>query len=234
MNFRQKVLISIALFFAVTALAARSVQITWQNTSEGNKIFYPTEPVAKLTWSIVDDAKRAVKFRVKVSPENAAGNDSLTQTVETTDLTTVVHLKGAGKYIALVQALDDKGKVVGNSEVKDFELQQTQTLPAPTFLTDEAITASDEGRTELKWKLVEGALSYVVSLINGEGKLVKNFNAPLDTLLLTNLYPGRYQVQVYGVDKYGRNGAISEKKALTVPAGPTLQVPKIKRVSVVE
>ncbi len=223
-----------ALIFAVDVSAARSVQIIWQASGEGNKIFYPTEPVAKLTWSIVDDAKRAVKFRVKVSPENAVGDDSLTQTVETTDLTTVVHLKGAGKYIALVQALDVKGKVVANSDVKDFELQQTQSLPAPSFLTSEALTASEEGKLELKWSLVDGALSYVVSLVNFEGKLVKNFNAPLDTLILNNLYPGKYHVQVYGIDKYGRNGAISEKKSLVVPSGPALQVPKIKRVSVVE
>ncbi len=215
------------------AVANRSVQITWQQKYTDNKVYFSQEPSLSLGWNVSDPAQRVKGYRLKVSPENAAGDDSLTLSQETSALSAEIKLRGPGKYIALIQAIDDKGKVVGNSEVKEFELILRQQIGAPSILGETSLAADSQGNVEVYWTSVTGAGGYVMNLLNSDGTKLKSFNSKMTSVRLSQLFPGRYQVEVVAMDSTGTSGASSERKPLLVPSGEPLQVPKIKRVSVI-
>lgn len=216
--------------------AAKSVKIQWQKQTEGNKFYYAQEPLLKLSWTIPLDGQKISIFRLKVSPEDSVGDDTQTQTVEVKETSAQVRLKGSGKYVALVQALDGGGKVIGNSEMYELQFEAMPSLGAPTFVGEGILMGGFDGRAEIRWKPALNIQSYVLSLISNEGRVLKNITIPggKQNYIISGLAIGKYQVQLQANDQYGRQTPKSQKLWLTIPAAPNLPTPKIKRLGVVE
>ena len=210
------------------------VAISWSNPNTESQYFI-TDPLATLAWST--EQKDQVKmWRLKLAP-NEEALTSLTLDDIVTEETAKPAVKKAlpkpGRYIAMVEALDEKNKVLAKSAFKTIEVAPLPLIPSPVILPETGeLKASNQGQLDVRWTKIEGAKEYWLSLFDGNGKELRKAKFNGQTTSLVNLFPGQYKVNVYAVDNHGRESLKENPRTVIVPEGSGLMAPKLKKIKV--
>lgn len=211
------------------------VAISWTSPMDDKPQFFIDDPIASLAWN--SEQKNQVKtWRLKVAPTEAdfatPGNLAVV-TQETTDLNTKAVLKKPGRYIAMVEALDEKKQVLAKSNFKSIEVAPMPLLNSPEFQPSLGeLKADNQGKLDLKWNKVDGAKEYWLTLFDSSGKEMRKAKFQGSSTSLVNLLPGKYKVSIHAVDTHGRESEKSEARTVVVPDSSGLQAPKVKKIKV--
>lgn len=215
--------------FEIWVKPPKVINITW---SIGKTMFYPIEPVAELKWDATEDPD-IKKWRIKINAANDQSPQHKALEFEVSEKKLVTPLPSPGRWIASVEALDQKGNTLSKSENRGFDLAVLPLIPAPLLLPEVGdLKASNRGDIELKWRGPAGAKNYTLNVKNAAGKSVTNRKLTSTSMALTDLMPGRYQVEVGATDEYGRTSEPAPPRRLLVPDNSGLSAPKMKRIEV--
>lgn len=210
------------------------VAISWVNPTDTKPQFFIDDPIASLAW--ISEQKSQVKtWRLKVAATEAdfASNSSEVVTQETSELATKAVLKKPGRYLAMVEALDDKKQVIAKSGFKSLEVAPMPLISSPEFLPSTGeLSADNQGKLDLKWNKVEGAKEYWLTLYDSKGKEMRKAKFQKDFTSLVNLLPGKYKVSIHAVDIHGRESEKEAPRTVVVPDSSGLQAPKVKKIKV--
>lgn len=220
--------------FSVAA-AKPKVTIGWLNADDSKPQYFIFQPEAKLDWS--SEQKNQVKsWRLKLAENASDIQSSSAQVFETKDSSLQTKIKKPGRYIAMVEAIDDKNRVIASSPMKTIEITQLPLISSPKILPETGdLKATNEGKLDLKWSPVSGAKEYEVALIDANGKELtkrKSTQASAGYPLMPILFPGKYQVRVTAIDEHGRPSEKPETRTVQVPEGSGLSAPKLKKIKV--
>jgi hypothetical protein len=204
------------------------VEITWTVPEERIQ-FYIIEPKMNLTWD-AKNTQDVAKWRLKYYEENE--DPSSARVIEVQDNQSAAVVKKPGRYIASLEAVDQKGQVVATSNRK-IAVAPLPLLPAPKLLPLEGnLTAAADGRTQLQWEKIEGAKEYMLTISNASGKPLKTLKYSTTQTSLKNLMPGEYQVALSTVDEHGRTSENGQLRKLIVPDKSNLKAPTLKKIKV--
>src|SRR5581483_6429709 len=139
-----------------------------------------------------------------------------------------------GRYQIVVEALNAKGQMLGQSDVRSIDVKRMPLLPAPVWAsnTPDIIKADGKGNLSLGWEKVDGAQNYLMILETPDGKVVDQREVSRNTASLSRLKPGEYQVHLKSVDGFKRPGADGEKRKVEVPPTSDIKAPKIKAMKI--
>jgi hypothetical protein len=211
------------------------VQIAWLDSVTKSPQFFTKEPQANWAWTT--EQKDQVHFwRLKIAEDEKAltGDDkALRIEKELQALEIQTALKKPGRYIAMVEALDENKNILAQSQMKTIEIQALPILPAPKFVSDsEVFSADNEGRLNLKWTAVPGAQQYWLKLTNPEGKEIRRAPFKGQATALVNLLPGEYLISIWALDSSGRDSEIEAPRKVLVPDSSALEAPKVRKLQV--
>ncbi len=220
--------------FSVGA-AKPKVTIGWLDKDEKSPQYFLVQPEAKLDWS--SEQKDQVKFwRLKLADKESEMESPSAQVFETKNLSLQTKIKKPGRYIAMVEALDEKNRVIASSPMKAIEITQLPFLPSPKIQPETGdLKASNDGKLELKWTQVNGAKEYEIALLDASGKELTKRKATQNSAgypTMPILFPGKYQVRVTAIDEHGRPSEKAETRTVLVPEGSGLSAPKLKKIKV--
>lgn len=143
-------------------------------------------------------------------------------------------VKKPGRWIASLEAFDEKGTLLAKGQDKQIEFKLRPLLPAP--LWEEGSPAefqSDRsGSLSLKWQPVPESKLYQFEITREGGELFRRDNSPSSQLSLSKLKPGTYKIKLRAIDKIDRPGPTSEEKVILVPSTSLIKSPKIKKIEV--
>lgn len=190
--------------------------------------YFTASPSVDLVWEKGPDY--AVKYRTRVKTERdiaAAAVDSDWTTTEKVSVSKSVSADGV--YLAEVEALDAKGRVVARTLRRRVSVTAEPLLPAPAFDASlgKEVVASGSGNARFAWAPVEGAKEYEIAY-DGRGKL-NEVRLPETQKNFTKLMPGKYTVTVRAIDSHGRRSPASAPKVMTVPDKSDVKAPKLKK-----
>jgi hypothetical protein len=210
-------------------------QISWDekmNSSGQLSVqHYAERPMAHLKWTAPVPAI-AARYRVKVAQSEEDLSVS-PKVVETKEVESQTVLDKPGRYLAVVEALNEKNQVIALSPIQNIDVTPFPLLQAPQLLPLEGdLHATPQGRLDLRWNPIEGAKGYEVTLLDGEGKPIRTGRFPKNSTSLVNLLPGDLKVQVSAIDSYGRVGEKPPPRPVRVPASSGLSIPKLKKLKV--
>ncbi len=210
----------------------KSIAIDWINAIEESPQYFALEPTANLEWS--SDQKDQVKaWRVKLAATEEDLASPEAKTFETQDLKAKAPLPKPGRYLAMVEALDDRQKVIGSSSVKAVRIEPYPLLPAPRFSPESGdLRASNDGRLDLQWNEIPGAKNYKIRFLDAKGVELRSGQFSRASTSLVNLMPGEYQIQVVAIDGYGRESQKLAPRKVSVPDSSNLAVPKVRKIKV--
>jgi hypothetical protein len=139
-----------------------------------------------------------------------------------------------GRYQAVVEALNAKGQLVAQSDLKIFVVKRRPLLPAPQWsaTTPNILKADGKGNLTLGWEQVEGAQNYLMILETDDGKVLQEKEISRNTASLSRLKPGQYKVHLKSVDGLKRMSLGGDKRKLEVPNSSDIRAPKIKAMKV--
>jgi hypothetical protein len=195
-----------------------------------NFAFTSPTPTLKAAWQPLE--KPPASYRYKISGDQ--------QKLETQNWSTTkqnlfdVSLPAEGRDEAVVEAVNAKGQVIAQSEVKVFTVKRQPLLPAPMWgaNTPEILKSDGKGNITFSWEQVTGAQRYLMVIESHEGKVVEQKEIQRNTASIKRLKPGEYRVQVQTIDEFKRPGPGSEKRKIEVPAVSDIRAPKIKAMKV--
>jgi len=208
------------------------VIIDWQLPEEKTPQFFVDQPLATLGWK--SDQKDQVKiWRLKLATTEDELFSDKAKTFDTTEFQARTPVPRPGRYIAMVEALDDKKQVIAKSSVKGFEVAPLPLLTAPLFEPRTGnLQADNQGRLNLQWNAVTGAKTYVLTLMDKDGKELRSAKFTKNSTALVNLLPGNYRVSVLAVDQYGRKSQHEPSRSVLVPDNSGMVAPKLKGIKV--
>ena len=211
------------------------VTIGWLDKDEKSPQYFIQQPEAKLGWN--SDQKDQVKiWRLKLAENESDLASPTTQVFETKDLSFQTKVKKPGRYIAMVEAVDEKNRVIASSPIKTIEVTELPFLPSPKLLPETGdIKANNQGKLDLKWTAITGAKEYEITLLDGTGKELTKRKSSQPTAgypVLPILFPGKYQARVTAIDEHGRPSEKPETRTIQVPEGSGLSAPKLKKIKV--
>lgn len=139
-----------------------------------------------------------------------------------------------GRYQVQVEALNTKGQLLGQSDIKNFLVKRRPLLPAPQWSanTPEVLKTDGKGNLTFGWEQVDGAQHYLMILENTDGKVIDQREVSRNTASLNRLKPGEYQVHLKSVDGFKRPGLDGKKRKIEVPATSDIRAPRIKAMKV--
>lgn len=208
------------------------VLIGWQLPEEKTPQFFIDQPIASLGWK--SDQKDQVRiWRLKLATTEEELFSDKAKLFETTEFQAKTPVPKPGRYIAMVEALDEKKQVIAKSSVKGFEVAPLPLLPAPAFEPKTGnLQADNQGRLNLQWNNVTGAKEYVLSLMDKDGKEMRTAKFTKNSTALVNLLPGNYKVSVLAIDQYGRKSQTEPSRSVLVPDTSGMLAPKLKGIKV--
>lgn len=210
------------------------VIISWLVDPNQRAQHFISVPKAKMAWQ-TNQPEQVHNWRLKIATDETALQNKdpsiLVQELKTTAYEAL--LPKPGRYVAQVEALDEKNQLLAVSTTQALEIQPLPLLRAPRFLPLNADFQADlEGRLNLKWTAVEGAREYWVSLTDSEGRQIRKSKHSGLTAELTELLPGLYKVSVVAVDGHGRESEKESPRSVQVWETSGLEAPKIKNIKV--
>lgn len=213
----------------------QKITIGWQD-SEKTSQFFITEPALSLAWNS-DQRDQVKSWRLKIADTEEhltnPGASEFVKSIDTLKLEAKTTVAKPGRYIAMVEALDDKNEVLATSQPKALDVVPLPLSAGPTFqpATGE-LKANNQGRLDLTWSKVDGAKEYWLTLSDKTGKEIRKAKFNGSSTALVNLLPGEYKVSVYAIDQHGRETEKNESRSVLVPSGSGLSAPKFKKVKV--
>lgn len=203
--------------------------ITWGNDAE--KQFFIEQPELAMTWA-TSLGKKVAEFRIKL--QNSDDPYAPAQEVRSRDLATKAKVFKPGRYIASIQGVDQGENVIANSQKRFFEIKELDMVKAPVILGEEILKANRDGDLTVKWNLANGAYKYKIRVLDEMGQQVEGRlleSAQVDSMNFSSLMPGRYRLELAGVDMLGRTGHVAVR-TIDVPEISSLGAPKIKKLKV--
>jgi hypothetical protein len=145
-----------------------------------------------------------------------------------------VPLAADGQYEAVVEALNEKGQTIAQSDARTFGVKRRPLLPAPQWgqNSPDIFKSDAKGNLSFGWEEVEGAKHYLMILESEDGKVVEKKEVSRTTASFSRLRPGQYKVRLKSVDVLQRPSEESSQKDLFVPAISDIKAPKIKNMKV--
>lgn len=211
------------------------VIIGWQDADK-NSQFFVTEPQLSLAWgSAQKDQIKSWRLKISDSEENLTNPNAgeLVQTIETEQPQAKATVAKPGRYIAMVEALDEKNEVLASSPPKAMDVIPLPLIAAPIFQPAKGnLQANNQGRLELAWSKIDGAKEYWLTLADNSGKEIRKAKFVGNSTALVNLLPGEYKVSVFAIDQHGRESQKEQARSVLVPEGSGLSAPKLKKVKV--
>lgn len=206
-------------------------KVEWAEGEAEHEYTTPTPSLAG-RWKPLSPGVPGLQYRYRVVEDGLAMDDA--EWKSTTQERFELPVPKDGKYQALVEAVDAKGKTLAASDVKTFIVTRAPLLPPPRWLTGtpEVIKSDTKGNVSLGWEPVDGAKKYLMILETEDGKLIEEKEIPRSPASLSRMKPGRYQVRLKSIDGQKRAGPDSERRKLTVPNTSDIQAPKIKTMKV--
>ena len=166
-------------------------------------------------------------------PQNQSGGKSIE--LKTSQASVKTKLLKPGRYIASIEGIDQMQKIVGSSNPKAFIVSELPMLTSPEFIGGNKMTADKKGDFQVKWLYLDGAIKFRINLVDSNGKQVHQTIMTRTggelSAKFEDLPPGDYKVEVAGMDRAGRFGAIA-KKLVTVLDTADLNAPKLKKLKV--
>lgn len=211
------------------------VVISWLNPTETKPQFFVKDPKADLSWMSAQ-RDQVFKWKLKILPTAddkriPAGVEGLEQETDKDRL--IATLKFAGRYIATVEAFDDKDQLLATSDPKTFEVAPLPLLPAPKFVPEDGSLDSDNsGTLPLAWTKVDGAQEYWIQLLDTTGKEIRKARFKSLSTSLVNMLPGEYLVAIFAIDEHGRQSLKAPARKVKVPDESGLSAPKLKKIKV--
>lgn len=171
-------------------------------------------------------------YRFKIAPDDQGIENGTWVNTKQTQFE--ANLPSDGKYQVQVEAVNAKGTLLGQSDVKTFYVHHRPLLPAPQWAssTPEVLKGDGKGNLHLGWEQVEGAQRYLMVLESPDGKVVDKREISRNTASLNRLKPGQYEVHLQAIDELKRPGASSETRKVEVPEKSDIRAPKIKAMKV--
>lgn len=203
--------------------------ITWGNDAE--KQFFIDQPELAMTWATTL-GKKVAEFRIKL--QNSDDPYAPAQEIRSRDFALKTKVFKPGRYIASIQGVDQGENVIANSQKRSFEIKELDMVKAPVILGDEILKANRDGDLIVKWNLANGAYKYKIRVLDEMGQQVEGRlleSAQVDSMKLSSLMPGKYRVELAGVDMLGRTGHVAFR-TIDVPEVSSLGAPKIKKLKV--
>jgi hypothetical protein len=205
-------------------------QVHWANTND-TYLYTTPKPTLNLAWMSSDQGQFKNKiFKISLKKDG----ESVERTLNSKDLSTLVALNQEGTYSAHVELLNDAGKSVSSTEVREIKVKMRPLLPAPSFgeRSPASIMASRGGAVRVIWEKVAGANNYTLRLINAAGSLLKTEKVSTNFYALSGLMPGEYKVQLATVDQYDRQGSFGPEKEIRVPNISDVRGPKLRKIEI--
>ncbi len=133
-----------------------------------------------------------------------------------------------------VRALNKAKQVIARSSRKTVVVEMEPRLPAPFFADSlpPQLKAKRNGTADVSWKPVDGAKSYVVHILDAEGKSIKEIESTSLSGSVKSLLPGEYSVSLQSVDNKGRKGIKGTSRPLVVPNNSDVKAPTLKAIQV--
>lgn len=205
------------------------VQVNWEKFEPQQ--FYLEEPSMNLAWTAGPLTGKVSQWKVTWKEEN--NPESEPQMLETSDTKLSTKLARAGRYIASVEAFDEKGRPIGKSDQVQVAVEHRAALQAPLLLPQEGqLMAQSNGRSEISWTQIQGAKEYQLVVFSKEGKELLNKKYTSNKATLVNLMPGEYVLNLITIDQYGRPSPKATSRSLFVPDKSNLRAPALKKVKV--
>lgn len=209
---------------------AVSIQVNWESVNP--KQYFIVEPVLDLKWTAGKEAKNVSSW--KLNWKNISGSSDQVGIVETTDTKNQIKLPAPGRYQTIVEAFDNKSRLIGTSTPVEVSVEELPLLTSPQFLPEnEILKAENSGRSQLNWTPVEGAKEYQLIIKKSkENTEVLNKKYTTTKTTLQNLMPGEYNLEILSIDQFGRLSSPIPSRVLIVPDKSNLRAPAMKKVKV--
>jgi hypothetical protein len=206
-------------------------KIEWSESQSPLEYEYTTPtPTVRGQWKPLAGAPATYRFKVAAEGEGLE-NENWQNTKQTLFESSV---PAEGRYLAQIEALNAKGSILGQSDVKTFVVKHRPLLPAPQWsaTTPEVLKGDGKGNLSFAWEQVEGAERYLMILESLDGKVVDKREVSRTTASLNRLHPGEYNVRLQAIDGLKRPGPPGEKRKVEVPEKSDIRAPKIKAMKV--
>ncbi|MFZ4404012.1 MAG: hypothetical protein ACOYOK_07920 [Pseudobdellovibrionaceae bacterium] len=204
------------------------IDVQWTLNEKQNLQYYVQQPQLHLAWTSPQKDKI---FAWRLKWKEQQDSELQTQTVQQKKELTF-QLNKPGRYLASVEALDNKNQVLGVTPEKTIEVLEQPLIDTPRFsFAQGLLKAEDNGRISLQWSNVSGAKEYNL-VISKNGRELKKTSLTSTNTSFKNLMPGEYQVQLFATDFYGRKSQQTDSRTIVVPDKSNVKAPTLKRIRV--
>ncbi len=205
-------------------------KIDWADTSSLYE-FTTEKPTLRAQWKALERAPSKYRFRVQSADKPAEKSPDDWSTTEESSIEK--ELPAEGQYTAFVEAVNERGQVIAQSEGKAVTVKKFLLLPPPNWSsnTPETLQTDAKGNLSFAWEPVSGAEEYVMVIEDFSGKKTQQ-RLRRTTASVSKLTPGQYKVHLRSVDSKKRVGDKANTKALVVPATSDINAPKFKSMKV--
>jgi len=217
-----------AIPFLFTVEEMQKIELT--EKTPGEYEFHSPTPSLALNWKPL--ATPPSVYRYKVVSDNKPMAEEAWHTTRQT--TFDIPVAAEGKYQVIVEAINAKGLMFAQSDLKTIEVKRRPLLPAPQWAstTPPVLKSDSKGNLTFGWEQVQGAQRYLMILESPDGKVIDQKEISRNTASLSRLKPGQYQVHLKSVDDFKRPGLDGSKRKLEVPNASDIRAPKIKAMKV--
>ena len=174
--------------------------------------------------------QESTSYRFKIAPEEKGLENVEWQTTKQAMFD--VSVPNEGRYLTKIEALNTKGSLLGQSDVKTVTVKHRPLLPAPQWTSSTPLKGDGKGNLSFDWEQVEGAQKYLMFLESDDGKLIDKREIARNTASLNRLKPGEYQIHLQAIDGFKRAGNSGEMRKVHVPGLSDIRAPKIKAMKV--
>ncbi len=211
------------------------VQISWLTPDSQKPLYFIQSPKAQLSWT-TNQTDQVHHWRLKLADNEEALKSEQIKPLVQTEIKETTHeapLPKPGRYLAMVEALNEKNQILASSTIQNFEVLPMPLLTSPQFEPlDGDFKTDPKGNLNLRWTSVKGAKEYWLSLADESGKEIRKARFERTATALSNLLPGIYQISVIAVDEHGRESERKPSRRVLVPESSGLQAPKLKKIEV--
>ncbi len=205
------------------------IDLQWALLEGQDKQFYLEKPHLDLLWK-ASQPEKVSNYRLKFHEFQESLDQAKTVDLDKTQFKT--ELPKPGRYVASVEALDKKGRIMGTTGQKIIEVNPYPLIKAPPFKSKEGlIIATEDGKSTVEWEKLEEVKEYWVTLMR-DGKQIQKGKYTTQSTTFTQLMPGDYQIEIFAIDKYGRQSENHEKAKISVPNKSNIKAPSLKKIKV--